>query len=338
MPLAQAGDIALEVWSLGDRERPALLSAASVAFRTAEGSRVAFASFGLRPGATDAQTLFVVTHLHLLPVLLPLMYRGARVAALLLGIEAWTPLKRLTARALRQCWRVLAISQHTIERFRSANPPLADLTVNVCAPGAPLLPAPAQTSGVADPSRPYALMVGRMAADERYKGHDELIRVWDRVQARASGARLVIAGTGDDAPRLSDEVKRRGLADAIVFVGRVSASRLAALYRDARFFAMPSRNEGFGLVYLEAMQMGKPCVVAPGAAEEIVEANVQGLVVDPSNDDALIDALVRLFVDDALCARMAAAAEARVMAGFAPAQFSERAYEALDLRRVPVAC
>lgn len=341
-PLAAAGDADLEVWSLEDRERPACLDALRVGFRSAQGSRMTFASFGLRPGDVDERTRVVVTHIHLLPVLLPLLYRGARVAVLLLGIEAWKPLRRLTARALRQCWRVLAISQHTIDRFRQANPSLGNVPVRVCAPGVP----PDCAGGdarppLADadhPSRPCALIVGRMSSEERYKGHDELIRLWPQVQAEVPDARLVVAGTGDDEARLRARVQDAGLRDSIVFTGRVSNEQRASLYRNARFFVMPSRNEGFGFVYLEAMRMGKPCIVAAGAAEEIVDDNVQGFVIQSGDDAALVRAMVRLCVDDQLCTRMGAAAAARVASHFTQAHFCERVYEALELRAVPVAC
>lgn len=341
VPLARSGDIDLDVWSLEDSARPACLVNVPAGFRTAQGSRVAFGAFGFLPGAIDAQTMFIVTHVHLLPVLLPVMYRRVRVAVWLLGIEAWTPLRGLAVRALRQCWRVLAISQHTIERFRLANPTLADVQVRVCAPRVPAaVPADGEPPalGEGDPSRPFALIVGRMAAAERYKGHDELIDLWPRVRLEAPAMRLVVAGGGDDEARLREKAQQHGLDDAVVFAGHVSDGRLAALYRDARFFVMPSRNEGFGLVYLEAMRAGKPCIASPGAAEEIIQAGLHGFIVDSREDAALLDAIVRLSSDDELCRRMGAAAAARVAGEFTAAHFRDRVYKALDVRAVPVAC
>lgn len=341
-PFALSGDAAVEVWSLADADRPEWLASPSIRFRTAAGRRAAFASFGLRAGDVDDTTLFVVMHVHLLPVMLPLLYRGARVAVLLLGIEAWKPLRRLSAKALRHCWRVLSISSHTIARFHDANPALADVRVQVCAPGVPpaagraaVLPEAVTT----DAQRlPFALIVGRMASEERYKGHDELIDVWPRVRAEVPGARLVVAGGGDDEARLRARVGELGLDEAIQFAGRVPSEQLAALYRDARFFVMPSRNEGFGLVFLEAMRAGKPCIAALGAAEEILTDGVHGFVVDPAAQGDLLHALVRLFADDDVCARMGAAAAARVEERFTRGHFVDRVLESLDLRTATVAC
>ena len=63
---------------------------------------------------------------------------------------------------------------------------------------------------------------------------------------------------------------------------------------------MPSRLEGFGLVFLEAMRAGKACIGAPGAAAEIIQDGVTGLIVDPLSDDDLVGAIVRLFDEPAV--------------------------------------
>jgi glycosyltransferase involved in cell wall biosynthesis len=109
-----------------------------------------------------------------------------------------------------------------------------------------------------------------------------------------------------------------------VFTGRVSDDELAGWYAHAAFLAMPSRNEGFGLVYVEAMRAGKPCIVAPGAAEEIVDNNTTGIVVDAERPGALTSAVVRLFEDGAGRERMGCAAAARVAGMFEEQHFATR--------------
>jgi glycosyltransferase involved in cell wall biosynthesis len=88
----------------------------------------------------------------------------------------------------------------------------------------------------------------------------------------------------------------------------VEVARLQALYRDATVFAMPSPNEGFGLVYVEAMRAGVPCIVASGAAEEIVEHGRTGIVVPARDRTLLTQALVRLLSSRDERARMKSAA------------------------------
>jgi phosphatidylinositol alpha-1,6-mannosyltransferase len=104
------------------------------------------------------------------------------------------------------------------------------------------------------------LIVGRMVAEEPGKGHEALIGCWARVRERVPTAELWIVGEGDDRKRLEKMVDRSGQADRIRFLGAVSDEKLSELYRTASIFAMPSRQEGFGLVYLEAMWHGLPCI------------------------------------------------------------------------------
>lgn len=334
-----SGIDALDVWSLGDAQPPAAFAGRRCRFRTAGGNRLAFASFGVRDARAARDALVMVLHAHLLPVTLPLLRGGARVVPLLLGIEAWKPFTRLQRAALRRSWRVAAISQHTVQRFRSANPELSEIPVRVCHLGVPEVasrPGPvgsARARLVGRRSPPYALIVGRMSAAERYKGHDLLLDVWAAVTAVVPGATLVVAGGGDDEGRLRARAESLGLSGVVRFEGRVPDDRLAALYRDAACFVMPSRDEGFGLVYLEAMGAGTPCIAAAGAAEEIIEDGVSGLIVDPRDPRAVRAALVRLLTDDAAREAMGRAAARRVADHFQAAHFGDRLLDLLDLPR-----
>ena len=311
----------LDVWSLDDE--PLTAQSPTTTFRTARGSRGRFVSYSCLDGfGSSANTLVVVMHLQLLPVALPLVWRGARLVPVLMGIEAWVPLSSLVMTMLRQSWKVAAISNHTVARFRAANPSADDVRVSVCRPGVPTLPAPANRGREDE----FALIVGRMCSRERYKGHDALIEAWPLVRSVVTGARLVIAGDGDDASRL-----RAKAGEGIEFTGGVDESRLAALYRDAAFFVMPSTDEGLGLVYLEAMRASTPCIAAHGAAEEIITDGCDGLIVDADDRDALVAAIVRLFVDREGRRRLGIAAARRVECEFGQAALERRICAVLEL-------
>src|SRR4030095_17156021 len=104
----------------------------------------------------------------------------------------------------------------------------------------------------------------------RYKCHEARVGAGPAVRGAVTDAQLVVAGDGDDRARLERMVADRGLGDAITFLGRVDDELLAELYRRAAFFVMPSPREGFGLVHLEAMRAGKPCIAAHGSADEVI--------------------------------------------------------------------
>jgi phosphatidylinositol alpha-1,6-mannosyltransferase len=325
---------ALEIWSLGDAPGAAWLRDTRVGVRAACGSRWRFAAMALGARRVNERTLVVVQHVHLLPIALPLAWRGARLMVLLHGVEAWKPLGALERAGCRAAWKIAAVSSHTAGRFRDANPDLADLPVEICAPGLPGSRAPRRVAS----RTPSALIVGRMAADERYKGHDLVIDVWPRVRRLVPDARLVIAGGGDDRPRLADKAARLALGDSVRFEGVVDEERLAALYRDAALFVMPSTHEGFGLVYVEAMAAGTPCIVTTGAAEEIVEHGATGLVVPPDDPAALERAIVRLLTRRDERERMGAAAAEAAGRRFSARAFALRLYDLLQLPPVHASC
>ena len=325
--LKRLGMPRIDVWTLSERETEqgaagdtgqGAAGRIGPALRSAGGRRVMFAGYSLRERHVDCRTLVVVQHVHLLPVALPLLARGARVMVVLHGIEAWARLRPLERAACRRAWKMVAVSAHTVRRFRDANPCLAALPVDVCAPGLP--PAvPAHRDGLPGV---YALIVARMHSGERYKGHDDLLEIWPAVAANVAGARLVIVGDGDDRPRLEQKAASLGLADAIRFAGAVDDGRLQALYRDAAVFVMPSPNEGFGLVFVEAMRAGVACIAAAGAAEEIIVHDRTGVVV-PARDRALLErTLVRLLTNREERSRLGAAAR------LACARFTDEAFAA----------
>ena len=318
----------VEVWSLDDQTRPPRIGAAST-FRTARGGRLRFGSFALTDGLLPAaDTIVVVMHLQLLPVALPLIWRGARLVTVLMGIEAWTPLSPLQKAAIRSAWKVIAISAHTAVRFRIANPWIEEMPITICHPGVP--PRPRVAAGPFEGR--YALIVGRMDSRERYKGHDALIELWPAVRRTISDAHLIVVGDGDDAARLRQ--KAADMCDGITFMGRVDEPTLAALFRDATLFVMPSPDEGFGLVFLEAMRASTPCIAAFGAAEEIITDGDNGLIVDADDDDELLVAIVHLFADRQARMRMGAAAARLVNAEFDEAALKRRVCAALELGNV----
>jgi len=71
---------------------------------------------------------------------------------------------------------------------------------------------------------------------------------------------LNLVGTGDDQPRLEAVASALGVEDRVTFWGVLDDARLGAAYADCDVFVMPSKEEGFGIVFLEAMLRGKPCI------------------------------------------------------------------------------
>jgi phosphatidyl-myo-inositol dimannoside synthase len=309
-------DVVLDVWVLA----PAEPYQDGIRISSAKDHRTALVAWSLAEACqATVPDLVVVLHVHLLPLAWPLAARGVPIVPFLIGIESWRYLRGVRAMALRRARVAVAISSHTEREFRRSNPSFTDLHVEICHPAAPVL---ADGASASVERQPFALIVGRLAADERYKGHDLLLDVWPAVERVVPGATLVVAGGGDDAPRLRARVLAEGLQRAVTFTGILDAHALAALYRTCAMFVLPSRGEGFGLVLLEAMSAGRACIAGPGAAEEIVEDGITGLIVDPDDHQAMVAAIVRLFTDATLRDRFGAAGQVRAREVFGVRRFA----------------
>lgn len=213
-------------------------------------------------------------------------------ALFLHGIEAWAPLGPAARRVVQEAALLIANSHHTATRVRASTPSVGEIAVCPLA-----LPHDATLEAVdwSAPRKRMVLMVGRMLAAERYKGHDQMLEAWVAVNQVMPDARLVIVGGGDDVARLQQKGRELGISDAVTFTGFISAHARSTFYRDAALFAMPSRGEGFGLVYLEAMAQGLPCIASrQDAGQEVVRDGVTGLLVDQDDVPGLSARLVEL--------------------------------------------
>lgn len=257
----------------------------------------------------------------------PLRRAGAhRILASTHGHEVgWSMLP-----AARQALRVIGndtdvvtyVSKYTRRRFAAAFGP--DAALEYLPPGVDtetFRPDPAARAelrkryGLGD--RPTVLCLSRLVPR---KGQDILLVAMHRIRERIPGAVLVIAGSGPYEDKLRGFAEALGLADDVVFTGRVPAAELAAHHTLADVFAMPARTrgagldvEGLGIVYLEASASGVPVVAGTsGGAPETVLDGKTGRVVDGRRADHVADAIADILADRATAAEMGAAGRAFV--------------------------
>jgi phosphatidylinositol alpha-1,6-mannosyltransferase len=134
-----------------------------------------------------------------------------------------------------------------------------------------------------------------------------------------TAATLRVVGEGPELPRLQGLARRLALGDRVEFLGHVPLARLAAEYAGADVFCLPSRQEGFGIVFLEAMAAGLPIVAARAAAvEELLGDGECAVLVPPGDETALAAALGRLLGDAGQRRRLSEAGRRRVRRYDAP--------------------
>lgn len=271
--------------------------------------------------------LVFVWHLGLLRLLPFFRFSRVRVVLMLLGVEAWREQSWLTRKQLEKVDLFLSISDHTWRKFVEFNPeyegkPHQTVLLGIGTSRESTTPPPGPT--------PAALMLSRLSKGEDYKGHREVINAWPRVLQQTPGAELWIAGDGDLRNDLEELVAERSLENKVLFWGQVAEDKKQQLLQQCRCLVMPSRGEGFGLVYLEAMRLGRPCLVGTlDAGLEVVNPPEAGLAANRDNEEELADMICRLLTDGPEWQQWSDQARRRYEQNYTAKHFEQRLISAL---------
>jgi len=217
------------------------------------------------------------------------------------GFESWGIQDPKLITALHKAKRVLAVSKYTrdrlikeqnigydqislllntfaIERFEIKSKPNALLDrFHICS------------------EQPTLLTVARLDDGGRDKGYYPILKALPLIRAQVSDIHYVIVGTGNDAPNILQMIESLGLQDCVTLAGFVPDEELCDYYNLCDLFTMPSKGEGFGIVYLEAMACGKPALgsICGGAVDALCHGEL-GVLVDPDDIDAIVESVVQV--------------------------------------------
>ncbi len=241
-----------------------------------------------------------------------------------------------TPHAYREAAAVLAISPHMAERARAYGAAADRITL---APAGlePIelglsLNASDESSG--RPERTFQLLyVGRLAVE---KGVDVLLDACRLLGERGSHYSLDLVGDGVLRSRLERQARALGLSDSVRFVGFVPRDELGSYYKRADLVCMPSLDEPFGAVALEALMSGTPVVASDvGGIPFVVRHGENGLLVPPKQPAALADTLALLDRDRDRLASLRRAAHASVRSRFAWDRVAESTFDAVRRAMTP---
>jgi glycosyltransferase involved in cell wall biosynthesis len=158
------------------------------------------------------------------------------------------------------------------------------------------------------------LCVGRLIPA---KGQHLLMDAVQRLTQQGRRVRLRLVGDGPDESSLREQAARIRIPNCVVFEGAVNQDHIRTHYASADLFCLPSFAEGLPVVLMEAMAMGIPCVATQIAGiPELIRDGVDGLLVPPSDLEALVETLGKLMDDAALRQRLGKSGLARVAAQF----------------------
>ena len=238
--------------------------------------------------------LVICGHINLLPLaaMLNLTLR-APLALMVYGIDVWQQPSALACHWLKMVDAVWTISAVTRDRMNA----WAALPVDRYA----LLPNAIHLEryGTAN-KRPdlvalydlggskLIMTLARLPGAERYKGVDEILENMPALLEQEPTLKYLVAGDGDDRPRLQAKAASLGLRERVIFTGMVKEADKADLFRLADAFVMPGRGEGFGFVFLEALACGVPAVGSLiDGSREALRDGLLGELVDPTDPSSI---------------------------------------------------
>ena len=139
------------------------------------------------------------------------------------------------------------------------------------------------------------LTVARLDRSERFKGYDQILQALPEIRTQLPNVHYILLGSGPDRPRLEQLIVQLNLQGCVTLTGFVPDDELSAHYNLSDLFALPSKSEGFGIVYLEALACGKP--ILGGNRDGAIDALCQGelgVLVDPDDLSAIAGTIVQI--------------------------------------------
>jgi len=244
--------------------------------------------------------LVICAHINLLPLAyLCRQIQKAPLGLFIHGIEAWQPTGSiLTNKLVRNIDFFMAVSDFTRKKFIGWTgldrekghilPNCVDMSRYGTGPKAEYLLERYHLKG-----KKVLMTLGRLVSHERYKGFDEILEILPGLVETVPDVAYLIVGDGNDRQRLEEKAATLGIADRVVFSGFIPESEKADHYRLADVYVMPSRGEGFGIVYLEAMSCGIPVIASSvdGSREAVLNGEL-GRLVNPSDKKGIVKAIV----------------------------------------------
>ena len=228
---------------------------------------------------------------------------GIPYTAIVHGKEVWRPLPPGKRSALQQADRIWVVSRYSRDLASDANQLDRDRIFQ--------LPCSVDGTRFSPGPKPPALLdryglhgatvlmtVARLWSGDIYKGVDVTLRALPSIMAAVPTIKYLVIGRGDDLPRLTALAEQLGVRDRVIFAGFVGDDELPDHYRLADLYSMPSQ-EGFGIVYLEAMASGVPVISgnSDGSADPLMDGKL-GWRVPHRDVDAVAAACIAALTGD----------------------------------------
>ncbi len=251
----------------------------------------------------------ILSHINLLSIgfLIKLFSPATRLVLFAHGIEVWGPLSAVRKKMLCKCDRILSVSQFTkdtmMQLYQVGEEKITVL--NNCID--PFLPPPETGRKDAALQKKYNFNNGdivlmtltRLSSKELYKGYDHVLLSLGFLKEKYPTIKYLIVGRYDDKEkeRLDLIIQQLSLQDYVAFTGYIPDEQLAKHYRLADIYVMPSKKEGFGIVFIEAMHFGLPVIAGnkDGSVDALCNGKL-GILVNPDNQAEINEAIENIIL------------------------------------------
>jgi len=217
------------------------------------------------------------------------------------GVEAWNIQHPGLKRALHYADRILAVSHYTRDRLlneQHLDPAKISVLPNTFdATRFQITPKPQHLLKRYNltEQQPIILTVARLDSSEQYKGYDHILQALPEIRRQVPQVHYILVGKGSDRARIEQLITSLNLQDCVTLTGFVPDEELCDHYNLCNVFAMPSKGEGFGIVYLEALACGKPTIGGnqDGAIDALCQGEL-GVLVNPDNIDEITKTIIQI--------------------------------------------
>ncbi|MCW3090850.1 MAG: glycosyltransferase family 4 protein [Ferruginibacter sp.] len=274
-------------------------------FRGFRKQKAKFVYAAIREGIGCKQVILSHSNLLLAGWLIKMFSPKTRLILLAHGIEVWSPFSMFKNKMLKNCDLVLAVSSFTKARMMAVHGLEAEkiIILNNCLdpflqPPLPPVKNPQllQRYGL-NPADIVLITLTRLSFKERYKGYDNVLYAVKELKKDYPRIRYLILGKYDAAEkeRVDAVVTSLQLEDNIIFTGFIAEEELAVHYNIADLYIMPSKKEGFGIVFIEAMYYGKPVIAGnKDGSVDALDNGKLGLLINPDNRQEITDAIIKV--------------------------------------------
>jgi phosphatidylinositol alpha-1,6-mannosyltransferase len=271
-------------------------------FKGFNSNRVSFVLQSLKEAASSDVIILSHINLSFIGVIIKTINPKCKVWLVAHGIEVWRPLSRWKKALLNTCDKVVCVSNYTKQQVVKLHHTDAGKCVVLNNAIDPFMKLP---SVFAKPkallkkynltgTEPVIFTLTRLAASEQYKGHEQVIIAVGKLKLKFPNIRYILSGQYDteEGMRIKEMIAANDVQEQVILTGFVAEKELPNHFLLADLFVLPSKKEGFGIVFIEALACGLPviCGNADGSIDAIRNGEL-GKAIDVNNVTELEEAI-----------------------------------------------